>query len=88
MKSNSSLILREIYGKAILMPIRYNEASNHPIYLNESAALIWKMASEVENREELYEKISEIYGLNEESAEGYSIKLFISSMIDQKLILE
>ncbi len=37
MRSNLDLILREIHEKNILMRIRYNEASNDPIYFNEVA---------------------------------------------------
>ena len=44
MRQNPDLILREIYGKNILMPIRFNEASNDPIYFNEVGALIWKLS--------------------------------------------
>ena len=53
MRQNPDLILREIYGKNILMPIRFNEASNDPIYFNEVGALIWKLSDKAKNVTEL-----------------------------------
>ena len=40
MKTNDAFVLRNIYGKHILMPVRSNNASNEPVFLNEVAAYI------------------------------------------------
>lgn len=88
MRTNSDLILREIYGKTILMPVRYNEASNEPIYLNELAARIWKKVSSSENCYVLQKNICEEYELDENSAEAYAVQNFIAQLVEKKLILE
>lgn len=80
------MILREIYGKSILIPIRYNEASNDPIYLNDVAALIWKMAPVSEDLYELTKSICEIYELCADSVEAYSVEKFIMQLIENKII--
>lgn len=86
MQTNPDLVLREIYGKSILMPIRYNEASNDPIYLNDVAALIWKTVAVSGDLYELKKSICEIYGLDEDSAEAYSVEKFITQLIENKII--
>lgn len=86
MRVNPDLILREIYGKSILMPIRYNEASNDPIYLNDVAALIWKTASTAEDLYELKKFICDVYGVHANSAEAYSVEKFIIQLMENKLI--
>lgn len=88
MKTNSDLILREVYGKAILMPVRNNEASNDPIYLNDVAVQIWKATPNSENRNELWRAICNMYGLCENSAEAYSVEKFITQLLNDKLIFE
>lgn len=88
MKTNPDLILREIYGKAILMPIRYNEAINNPVYLNDVAALIWKMAPTSKNLYDLQKSICDIYGLYSDSAEAYSVEKFIIQLMENKLIFD
>ena len=87
MKTNPDLILREIYGKSILMPIRYNEASNNPVYLNDAAALIWKTAPTAKNLSELKKSICDIYGLSVDSAEACSVEKFIMQLMEKKLII-
>lgn len=88
MKTNPDLILREIYDRAILMPVRRNEASDEPIYLNDVAAKIWKETSYCENVNALKKFICEEYDLDKSSAEAYSIQNFIIQLIDKKLIYE
>lgn len=86
MRTNPDLVLREIYGKAILMPVRYNEASNDPIYLNDVAAQIWKCISGSDTRDVLQKSICDMYGVCEDSAEACAIKSFVTDMIEKKLI--
>lgn len=88
MTRNPDLVLREIYGKTILMPIRYNEASNEPIYLNDVAAQIWKMAFDAENCYKLQKAICDTYRIREDSAEAYSVENFIRQLMDKKLIFD
>lgn len=87
MRQNPDLILREIYGKNILMPIRFNEASNDPIYFNEVGALIWKLSDEAQNLTELLDLVCEAYNLKMDSAEAASVEGFINQLIESKLIM-
>ena len=88
MKRNKDFILREIYGKAILMPIRKNNASNNPIYLNDMAVAIWKMAENTNNVAELIVKICKLYNLQSGSVEETAVKNYILQLIDYKLLFE
>ena len=87
MRQNPDLILREIYGKNILMPIRFNEASNDPIYFNEVGALIWKLSDEAKNVTELLNLVCETYNLKIDSAEAVAVEGFIDQLIESKLIM-
>ena len=87
MKKNSNLVLREIYGKNILMPVKYNEASNDPIFLNETAALIWELADNVQNITDLVGAVCNVYGLKVDSAEAVAIEGFVNQLIESKLII-
>lgn len=88
MRSNPNLILRKIYGKNIIMPIRYNEASNDPIYFNEVAAMIWELSDKTANVEELLNSVCQTFGLSDDSAEAAGVKGFIKQLIESKLIIE
>lgn len=87
MRQNPDLILREIYGKYILIPIRYNEASNDSIYFNEAAALIWKLSAKANDKKELLSFVCEAYDLRIDSAEAAAIEGFIDQLIESKLIM-
>lgn len=87
MRQNPNFILREIYNKSLLIPIKYNDAGNDPIYLNEVAAVIWKLSSEAEDRENLLSLACQTYQLEESSAESASINSFINQLIESHLIL-
>ena len=87
MRQNPDLILREIYGKNILMSIRFNEASNDPIYFNEVGALIWKLSDKAKNVTELLNLVCETYNLKIDSAEAVAVEGFIDQLIESKLIM-
>ncbi len=87
MRRNPDFVLREIYGKNILMPIRYNEASNDPIYFNEVATSIWKLSENAESLKDILRSISQIYQLQEGAEEIVAIKDFLNQLIENKLII-
>ena len=87
MKQNPDLILREIYGKNILMPIRYNEASNDPIYFNQVAALIWKLSDGAKDPTDLLNAVCQSYNLESDSAEAAAVEGFINQLIESNLII-
>ena len=88
MRTNPNLILRELYGKYILMPVKDNEAGNDPVCLNDVAARIWKAAAASKNRFELQNFIYDMYGLDEYSEEVYAVERFITQLLDNKMIFD
>ena len=88
MQINDAFVLRNIYGKYILMPVCSNSASNDPILLNEVAASIWKKASIYNQREKILKEIGILYGIGQGTAEMLSVDNFISQMLDMGLLLE
>ncbi len=87
MKTNDAFILRNIYGKYILMPIRSNQTSNDPILLNEVAASIWNEAMEGIEIKNLISNIAQAYNLLENSSELLAVKQFIDQMVTMELLL-
>lgn len=88
MTINSGYILRNIYGKNILMPVCRNEAGDTPILLNDIAAEIWNKAKESGDRKELCDAIAELYGLQEGTVEKSAVRVFIDELIKMRLIYD
>ena len=88
MKTNESFVLRNIYGKHILMPIRTNAASNDPILLNDTAVSIWESVPMCSKPEELLDVVGNLYGLGKNSAEMTAVEHFISQMFSMGLLLD
>lgn len=88
MRGNPDFVLRNIYGKYILMPIRKNDASDDPVLLNSVAADIWQFAEQEKNFDGIVAAVSEKYDLQKSSMEEASVKQFINLLIAQKLLVE
>ncbi len=88
LKTNNAFVLREIYGKNILMPVKANNASKDPILLNDVAADIWKEAMHGCQEKQLLRRILSIYGLSEESSESLAVDRFIKQLIKTRLLQE
>lgn len=86
MQTNEAFILRNIYGKYILMPMRSNNTSNDPILLNEVAAFIWKAALNQQEYKVILENVSQSYNLKSDSPEMIAVKQFIAQMVTMGLI--
>lgn len=87
MKTNDAFVLRNIYGKYILMPIRSNKTSDDPILLNDVAAFIWKVVTACNEREIIMESIMQTYNLQEDSVEVIAVEQFIEQMIKMGLLV-
>ena len=88
MTRNPNFVLREVYKKAILLPICRNEVGNEPIHLNDVAVTAWKLTDDYETKNDLLVAITSLYGLEFESAEQTAVKQFIEQLIEMKLISE
>lgn len=87
MKVNENFVLREIYGTAILMPIRKNDVSDSPLYLNEVATVIWKQAVLHIDLNELLISLRKIYQIERDTEEDKMLIEFILQLFDMKLLL-
>lgn len=88
MKRTTDFVLRRIYEKNILMPIRKNEIGDAPIVLNEVAGVIWDLLEDEIMKQQLVSKVCNIYNLKDGSNEQKTIVEFVEQLIDLKLIIE
>lgn len=86
MKRNSNFVLRNIYGKKVLVPVRVNEVGDDPILMNDVAAEIWSEADNADNVSELINNILKKYNLPNDSVEKQAIEDFVQNLIAIKLI--
>ena len=77
MKTNDAFVLRNIYGKHILMPVRSNNASND----------IWNAASKQLGISEILRNTAQYYNLKSESPELMAVKQFIEQMATMGLLI-
>lgn len=87
MKINDAFVLRNIYGKYILMPVRTNSASNDPILLNEVAVSIWNAVDMYQQKDQIVSNLQKQYDLETGSPEIVSIERFIDQMYDMGLLI-
>lgn len=88
MHINNAFILRNIYGKNILMPICKNSASSDPILFNDVAVSIWQAATSETTKEDILKTVMNSYGLLSKSPESIAIENFINQLIDMNLLVE
>lgn len=88
MKINSAFILRKIYGKNILIPIKSNSTGNDPILLNDVAASIWEESTKGLTEDEIVTNLLNLYNLEVDSPEALSITMFIEQLINMRLLIK
>lgn len=88
MKKNNNFVLRNIYGKKLLVPIKANEVGDDPILMNDVGVEIWNEADNANSVSELINNISKKYNLLNDSVEQQAIVEFIHNLISIKLIYE
>lgn len=88
MKKNDNFVLRDIYGKKVLVPVKANEVGDDPILMNDVGAEIWCESENVENVSELVNNILKKYDLPNDSVEKQAIEDFVQNLLDIKLIYE
>jgi len=86
MRNNKSFILRDIYGKKVLIPTKANEVGDEPILMNDVGADIWNEADCADSLVSLVDSITKKYNLYDGSVEQQAVKEFICNLIDLKLI--
>jgi hypothetical protein len=86
MKRNDKFVLRNIYGKKVLVPVKANEVGDDPILMNDVGAEIWCESDNAENPFELVNNILKKYNLSSDSVERQAIEDFVENLLDIKLI--
>ncbi len=87
MKVNSAYIIRNVFGKMILIPYKKTKIGNHPIYLNETGHVIVQMLEESASEAELCQKVAQVYDLKFDSEEYGQIKAFVANLISMDVII-
>lgn len=86
MQTNNAFVLREIFGKYLLIPTRFNEVGNEIISLNEIGSIIWKLASTGLQKEEIIKRIDIMYCLENGSVEESAVDAFIDTLCEKSLL--
>lgn len=87
MTINPSFVMRNIYGRKILVPVTQNSVTDAPIVLNDIAFEIWNKAESCDDKDSLLNSIVRNYDLQEGSEEEKAVKAFIDQLIQTGLIL-
>ena len=84
---NRNFVLRDIFSTYILFPIKHNNTSNHPIYINDVVFRIITEARYANNKTELFNRISEIYKLSKEE-DLRSLRSSINQLVSMEILQE
>ena len=87
MKINDSFVIREIYGKMLLIPVKANDISQVPICANEHANEIISSLLKFNNLDEVLNDLSKKYDLSNENVYR-DIKGYIQLLLDYGLIID
>lgn len=86
MKINDSFVVREIYGKTLLIPVKANDISKVPICANEEAKEIISSLLKFNNLDEVLNDLSKKYDLSSENVYN-DIENFIQVLLNCGLIV-
>lgn len=86
MKLNDSFVIREIYGKALLIPVKANDISKVPIYANKHAKEIISSLLKFNNLDEVLNDLSKKYDLSNKNVYN-DIENFIQLLLNRGLIV-
>ena len=86
MKINDSFVIREIYGKTLLIPIKANNISKVPICVNKHAKEIIASLLKFDSLDDVFSDLSKKYDLSNESVYN-DIENFIQVLLSRGLIV-
>lgn len=87
MKVNSAYIVRDVFGKMILIPYRKTKLGNHPIYLNETGRIIVDALEDCDSETELCHRVAQAYNLNTDSEEYGQIEEFVNNLVSMGVVV-
>lgn len=88
MKQNDAFVMRDLYGRHILMPVRKNDASDDPIALNDVGADIWRAAENKANANEVVSSVAAEYGLAADSPEEMAVTAFVNQLLEMGVLVD
>lgn len=88
MKQNDAFVMRDLYERHILMPVRKNDASDDPIALNDVGADIWRAAEGKSCAKELVASVAADYGLAEDSPEAMAVAVFVDQLLEMGVLVD
>ncbi|MDO4831256.1 MAG: hypothetical protein Q4A46_07250 [Clostridia bacterium] len=86
MKLNSAYVVRDVFGKMILIPFLNTKLGNKPIYINETGKNIILMLSQACDENELCKKVAALYAASEGSNEYKLIQDFVHSLVELEIV--
>ena len=86
MKVNENFVIRSVFGKTILMPVKSNEISNDPILLNVTATSIVQIAKDCNDLEELVKRCLDTFEITPNTDKEQGIRSFIYMLYDKSII--
>ena len=88
MKVNSAYIVRDVFGKMILVPYKKTKIGNHPSYLNDTGRVIIQMLEESASEAALCKKVAQAYDIKSTSEEYKQIEEFITSLTSMGVVVQ
>lgn len=88
LKLSNDFVIRNVFGKTVLMPVCKNDFTNNPVLLNNTASVILKLSGSCNTTEELHEQCCSFFSIPEQSEDGVCILNFIHQLKEYGLLLE
>lgn len=88
MKINRAYIIRDIFGKMILMPYLNTKVGNKPVYINDTGRNVILMLNQSHNIKELCKNVADLYSIKENSKEYGMIQDFVQNLMELEIIVE
>ena len=88
MKINQAYVIRDVFGKMILMPYLSTKVGNKPIYINDTGRNVIMMLNQSHNIEELCKNVADLYSIKEGSKEYGMIQDFVQNLMELEIIVE
>lgn len=88
MRVNSAYVIRDVFGKMILIPYKKTQIGNHPIYLNDTGRVIIEMLEGSATETELCHKVAQAYNLKPDSDEYGQIEAFVANLVSMDVVVQ
>ena len=86
MKINQAYIVRDVFGKMILIPFLNTKLGNKPIYVNDTGRSVIQMLDRSDDAKELCDNVAQHYSIDDSTNEYKLIQDFIQNLIELEII--